>query len=232
MSIALQQAPRQSLVDHIEAQLREALISGRLQPGERLNTRALAAQLGTSLTPVREALIRLVATGALAAEPAQAFQVPLRGRAEYREICLIRRSVEGLAAEQAAARIDPASIPTLVEMSEAFREAKRSGTVAEALAHNKAFRFTLYAAAAMPQLLELIELLWLRIGPSFNYLYPQPRLALEGHHNYDDVVAALRRRDGSAVRAAIERAIDEGAALLLPHLAEEPGVSPVSLVRE
>lgn len=224
MSIALRQAPRQSLVDHIEAQLRDALISGRLQPGQRLNTRALAAQLGTSLTPVREALIRLAATGALAAAPAQAFQVPMRSRGEYREICQIRRAVEGLAAEQAAARFEPQDIPALVEIAAAFRDAKRRGEVAEALAHNKRFRFTLYAAAAMPQLLELIELLWLRTGPCFNYLYPQPETAFATHHNYDDVIAALGRRDGPAVRAAIERAIEEGAEILMPHL--DPGEAP------
>jgi GntR family colanic acid and biofilm gene transcriptional regulator len=70
----------------------------------------------------------------------------------------------------------------------------------------------------MPTLLDMIERLWLQIGPTLNYLYPQERPAAQGQHNYDRLLAALERRDGTAVRAAIDRAIDEGNEILLANM--------------
>lgn len=221
MVLALRQLPRQSLVASIEEQLRDALISGRLRPGDRLNIRLLAQQLGTSPTPVREALIKLAAAGALTAEPGQSFRVPTLTRNEYLEISQIRRAVEGLSAVQATSRISEEEISGLAEIERRFLAAKRDVDVEQALHCNKQFRFTLYEAANMPNLLAIIEGLWLRIGPCFNYLYPQQAIGSGSHHNYDDIISALHRREPEAVRAAVERAIDQGSAILLPHLAHE-----------
>ncbi|WP_264816305.1 GntR family transcriptional regulator, partial [Gluconobacter kondonii] len=63
----------------------------------RLVTRELAELLGTSVTPVREALLRLVAIGVLEASPAQSFTVPLLESRQYLELAEIRRAIEPLA---------------------------------------------------------------------------------------------------------------------------------------
>jgi GntR family colanic acid and biofilm gene transcriptional regulator len=60
----------------------------------------------------------------------------------------------------------------------------------------------------------------LQIGPTLNYLYPQPAMLAEGAHNYDRLLAAMDRRDAAAVRAAIDRAIEEGNAILLTKLSD------------
>ena len=193
-------------------------MAGVLRPGERLVTRDLAVQLGASSTPVREALLKLVAMGALEVAPAQAFTVPVVSRRRYMEICDIRKAVEGLASERAAERIEETQLTALAAVARDFQAAKAVGDVRAALELNKAFRFGVYAHAAMPTLLEIIGSLWLRLGPCFNYLYPQPRL---GRHSYDDLIEALRARDGAAARSAIERAIEQGAAILLDHLPAE-----------
>ena len=193
-------------------------MAGFLHPGERLNTRDLADQLGASITPVREALLKLVATGALEIAPAQAFTVPVVSRRRYLEICDIRKAVEGLAAERAAERIDGTQLAALATVAQDFQAAKSFGDVREALELNKTFRFGVYEHAAMPTLLDIIKALWLRLGPCFNYLYPQPRL---DRHSYDDLIEALRAADGPAARSAIERAIDQGAGILLNHLPTE-----------
>lgn len=229
MAFQMSQAPRASLTSFVEAQLRDALMSGRLKPGERLNTRELARQLATSLTPVREALLKLVAAGALDAAPAQAFQVPIVSRARFLEIATIRKSLEGLAAELACARIARSGIDGLVALNEGFREAKAAGRVAEALERNRAFRFALFEEAAMPTLTALIEQLWLQIGPSFNYLYPQPGFGPGDRHNYDDLIDALRARDEAGCRRAIEHAIDDGARILLEHYAFEDAPRGIAL---
>lgn len=223
VSFVLSEAPRASLTAFVEGQLREALMSGALRPGQRLNTRELARQLGTSLTPVREALLKLVAAGALDAAPAQAFQVPVVTRERYREIATIRKSLEGLAVEAACGRIGADGFATLDRLNEAFRAAKADGRAGDALKANRAFRFALYGLAGMPALLGLIEQLWMQIGPCFNYLYPQPRLAAGGRHNHDVLLEALRAGDVRRARAALEQAIDDGTLLVMEHFGfDEP----------
>ena len=222
-------APKGGLAGFVERSLKQALLEGRLRPGERLVTREFADQLGTSLTPVREALLKLVAAGALEGAPSQSFQVPLMTEAGYREIADIRTAVEGLAAERAAQVIRPETIATLRDLNAEFRAAKREGEIAHALALNKSFRFTLYESAVMPRLLEVIERLWLQIGPSLNFLYPQPKPGRFTRHNYDVLLDALERRDGVGVRRAIEQAIDAGMHILLANMVDTKAVALVAL---
>ena len=217
-ALDLPAAPKGGLSGFVEATLKQRLMEGRLKPGERLVTRDLAARLGTSPTPVREALLKLVAAGVLEVAPAQAFTVPVVTVRQYAEMADIRRSVEGLAAERAARAITPHRLVLLAEINAAHRAARRGHDVAEALRLNQAFRFTLYEGADMPTLFDIIERLWLRIGPSLNYLYPRPEEVDLGRHNYDDVLDALAAGDAAAVRASIERAVDAGTRILVANL--------------
>jgi GntR family colanic acid and biofilm gene transcriptional regulator len=204
-------APRKSLVTHVEDEIRNALIEGRLEPGTRLVTKDLAETLGMSITPVREALVRFAASGVLKAEPAQSFRVPTMTVAQYSEISEIRKSVEGLAASKATLQITPEEISKLENLLLQYLAAKTARDQHLALTRNKEFRFCVYAAARMPTLLGVIETLWLRAGPGFNYLYPDDHSVFSEHHNYDGLLAALRNRQPDAARSAIENAIDDGA---------------------
>lgn len=65
-----------SLTTQVENRLKHQLSIGALKPGARLITKNIAQELGVSITPVREALLRLVSSSALAVAPAQAFMVP------------------------------------------------------------------------------------------------------------------------------------------------------------
>lgn len=211
----MEKAQRMSLTMQVEVRLKNALIMGSLKPGARLVTKEIADQLGTSITPVREALLRLVSSGALDATPAQAFLVPELTLERFQEITAIRKTLESQAVEVAAQRCTPEQLADLHNRFEQFRSAKISGSVEEALQANREFRFELYACAGMPTLLSLIEQLWIRIGPSFNYLYPQSNEMIHGHHNYEDLLAALERKDIPACIKSIHKSIDDGAVILI-----------------
>ncbi len=215
--IEMEKAQRMSLTAQIESTLRSALIVGKLKPGARLVTRDLAAQLGTSITPVREALLRLVSAGALDATPAAAFLVPEISLARYQEITLIRKQLEGLAVRTAAPLVTKKQLTTLKKLCTRFMQAKLNGDVETALEANRAFRFTLYACAKMPTLEAIIEQLWVQIGPCFNYLYPQSTEMAQGHHNYDLLLDALETGDGETCEKLILKAIDDGAEILTDH---------------
>ena len=86
-----------SLTLQVENDLKHQLSIGALKPGARLITKNLAEQLGMSITPVREALLRLVSVNALSVAPAQAFTVPEVGKRQLDEINRIRYELELMA---------------------------------------------------------------------------------------------------------------------------------------
>src|SRR5437016_4647637 len=92
-----------SLRNRVYASLRDALTAGRFTPGQKLSFRFIAGTLGVSLTPVREAIRRLVAEGAFEMRPNRSVRVPLMTRDKVLELRDLRMAVEGLAAEKAAA---------------------------------------------------------------------------------------------------------------------------------
>ena len=212
-------APKGGLAGYAERALKQALLEGTLRPGERLITRELAERLGTSPTPVREALLKLVAAGILEVARSQSFQVPVVSIERYREIADIRREIETLAAARATTRITGGELAELRAINARFQAAKRSGDVAAALVENRAFRFGLYEAARMPILLDMIERLWLQIGPTLNFLYPQSSPDNGDRHTYASILRALENRDEAVVRAGIERAITSGTDILVANLA-------------
>ncbi|MCE8458046.1 GntR family transcriptional regulator, partial [Rhodovulum sulfidophilum] len=80
------------------------LLSGALRPRDRLSMRDLADRLEVSMMPVREAVSRLAASGALEVSPKRAVMVPLMTAAEFADLTLVRMLNEGQAARLAAER--------------------------------------------------------------------------------------------------------------------------------
>ncbi|ATA24429.1 GntR family transcriptional regulator [Brenneria goodwinii] len=207
-------AQRLSLTMQVEAKLKSALIVGMLKPGARLVTNEIAAKLGTSVTPVREALVRLVSAGALDATPAKAFLVPAMPLSKFQEINQIRKQLEGLAVAQAAQAMDADKLAHLTALNSQFRSTKIVQNIEESLKANREFRFTLYGYAEMPTLVSLIEQLWVQIGPCFNFLYPQSADTASSQHNYDELLLALAEGDSERCVKSIHKAIDDGASIL------------------
>lgn len=214
----LDKAQRLSLTVQVESRLKSALILGMLKPGARLVTKEIAQQLGTSITPVREALLRLVASGALDVTPAQAFLVPALSECRYQEIATIRKTLEGMAVQKATREMNKAGLIRLNQLREGFLSAKQE-SVEAALKANRDFYFQLFHYASMPTLMELIEQLWVRIGPSFNYLYPRFDEVSRMPHNYDLLIEALTEGDEIRTVAAIHKNIIDESDILLRQYA-------------
>jgi DNA-binding GntR family transcriptional regulator len=201
--------------------LRSLLIGGRLAPGERLSLRAIAEPLGVSMMPVREAVSRLVADGALEVLPNRAVRVPVMTLAQFRELTRLRVLIEGFAAAEAAVTITPRQLEALCVHEQAFRR-ESAGTQpnpARAVEENRRLHFALYTATGMPQLLAVIEGLWLRAGPVLNLdMREEPRRLKRGTavRCHAALVQALRRRDPEAAREAVVADISAAA----QHIAE------------
>ncbi|WGF88403.1 GntR family transcriptional regulator [Marinivivus vitaminiproducens] len=211
---------RDTLGRRAYAELRHLIMAGRIDPGEHLSLRTVAQALGTSVMPVREAVSRLVAEQALEVAPNRAVRVPHLGAARFRELTAIRIEIEGFATEQAAARRTRDDLKGMAEAEAAFRSESLSATpdLAKAVAMNMDFHFAVYRAAAMPSLVEIIESLWLRIGPVINLETrgnPQRLMTGGAYRRHRLALRAIRRQDGPAARAAIAEDIRVTAEFLL-----------------
>jgi hypothetical protein len=126
----------------------------------------LIAELGAGMTPVREAIRRLTAEGALLPQGNRRVAVPPMTAETLDQLAFARLSIEPHLAERAAARLTPALIARLAGIDDAVTAAMDRGDIPAYLQANHAFHFALYEAADAPVLLDLARSLWLRAGPS------------------------------------------------------------------
>jgi len=208
----------ETLAEQAYANIKLALMNGLLAPGEAISVRRIAATFGISLTPAREALMRLSAERALEADPRRTFSVPVLNRRSYMELLAIRLMLEGHATEVAATDMSQAKIDDLVAINARFSDAIGRDALKQSLELNRLFHFTIYQAAEMPHLFSLIEGQWLRVGPVFNLLYPDYQRGGRGLNNHVEAIDAIRAGDASRARAAIERDLNQGAEYILQLL--------------
>ncbi len=191
--------------DDCYRRLRQWVTVGRFLPGERLKIRAVAAELGVGLMPVRAALQRLAAEGALVNIPNAGVAVPSLSRAEFDDVLDMRLLLEGEAAERGSLRLSTAEQARLKLLDKRMAAALAVADAKTYLEDNEEFHLILYRAAGSPSLLALIETLWLKVGPLSNQLFDHADALPVLNNAHDDVLLALVRRDSSAVRRAIER---------------------------
>lgn len=211
-----------SLRKQVYDSLREALTTGRFLPGQKVTFRFIAGALDVSLTPVREALRRLVAEGAFEMQHNRSVRVPLMTRAKVLELRDIRIAVEGLAAGKAALLADRKQIAALRRIAREIAAARsRSDNVTDR-AKVRAFHFALYEIAGEPTLLRVIEGLWLQTGPYMNLLYPDFISSPRGPATRARIIQALEAHDTVAARREIENDIRR-ALSYVADLADEAG---------
>jgi DNA-binding GntR family transcriptional regulator len=189
--------------------LRDGLTAGRFAPGQKLSFRFIAAGMGVSLTPVREAIRRLVAEGAFEMRPNRSVRVPLMTRNRVLELRDIRVAVEGLAAEKAAALATREHAAQLRRVASELQTARANGDTATDRMKIREFHFALYAIADQPALLRVIEGLWLQTGPYLNLLYPDFVASPRGSERRQRIVRLLQAHDAAATRREIEADIGE-----------------------
>jgi DNA-binding GntR family transcriptional regulator len=202
-----------TLRDNAYAALRDAFTRGAFAPGDVLSLRALADQMGVSMTPVREAVRRLVAEGALVDTPSRTLMVPPFDARRAADLMAARLALEHLVLDQAMDRIDGAGIARLA----AILDAAGDGGTPD-LISNHAFHFTLYRLSGSEVLLPLVEALWLQYGAYLNLIIRRPaagRIAEHLHHR--ELVAALAAGDRAGAHTALEADITRSFRFLIPE---------------
>ncbi|MCL4746536.1 MAG: GntR family transcriptional regulator [Burkholderiaceae bacterium] len=209
-----------SIERRVYAALRLALMTGSVQPDQRLSSRSLSAAFGISPTPVREALKRLEADGALISKNKSAFFVNDPDQTDFAEILDVRINLEGLAIRAAARRIQKHQLLALRKLNTAYEKLKAADTIGHcySLAPNFRFHFEAYKLAGSQTLLDMIETLWLRIGPTLHRSVAIQAGTLAAGNFHNAMLEALERRDEEAAAQALRADLVTAAREIMPQL--------------
>lgn len=204
-------ADSQAVHDQVYEAIRERLIIGRIAPGVGVSLRSLAAELGVSPMPVRDAVRRLAAERALAVNPAnKRLSVPSLTAGRLEQLSQARLWIEPELAARAAPRADAGLLKRLKAIDAQVDEALRLGDVDGYMGANHAFHFALYERAGAEVLLAMAGGLWLQIGPFMRVVFG--RVGADGlvADRHAEALDALKARDPDAARRAIAADITEG----------------------
>lgn len=216
----LEPVDTENLHQRVYVQLREAIMSGKFRPGEVLTLRALAAALGTSIIPARDALLRLVTERALESSR-RSVRVPVMELDELRDVERLRILIEGEAASLAAERSTKEDIHQIELAAARVEKAYRANKFDSFISANQEFHFTVYQAAHNDLLQSIIEKLWLQIGPYLGFLVESKKgtelsdfIDMEPHER---LIAAIKSRDGEGARAALAADLQDSTDVYYPY---------------
>ena len=184
-----------SLVNRAYQELKQIILEHQVPPGGKLNEIGLAAALGISRTPVREALNRLGKEGFVEIFPQRGAFVIQYSAKDIHELFLIRENLEGLAAGLAAERVTDKDLKRLESCIRGFKEPYQKTDIQRYARQDFKFHQTVVLMSDARRLINLISTLLdqiriFRLTP-FG-LSNQMRSALIEHQT---LVEALRRRD-------------------------------------
>jgi DNA-binding GntR family transcriptional regulator len=114
---------RQTLKQGVVDQVKKAIFDGRLKPGQRLNEAQLAAQMGLSKSPIREAVKEMASQGYLISEPFKGARVKELTRTEAEELFSLRAVLESFAVDRALRRMIPGDVERLSGLVERMEQA-------------------------------------------------------------------------------------------------------------
>ncbi|MBZ0128075.1 MAG: GntR family transcriptional regulator [Rhodobacteraceae bacterium] len=189
--------------------IRDRILYGDLAPGQAVTIHGLASETGASMTPVREAIRRLSAEGALEFQGNRRVLVPRMTPDRLAELAFARLAVEPELSEMAAKIAPPDAPAQLIGIDNSLNDAIANGDAKAYMRTNHAFHFTLYGWAGSTILLPLAESLWLRFGPLYRIIsgrYGTQNLI----DRHEEAIHALTRRDSAGVAAAIRGDIEQG----------------------
>lgn len=146
-----------SLTKLIAEELKEAIVTGKLKPGERLSEEQLAPSLKVSRVPLREALRRLEAEGYVTFLPNEGVAVSKPTLEEVEEYYSIASVLEGLAARLAVERAEPEEVARLMELHQLLKEAYKVKDTERYLAANGRFHRYIAELAGNERLYRLID---------------------------------------------------------------------------
>lgn len=210
-------------LEHVYCELKQAIMMGEFEPGQKLKLAELAEAFGTSQMPVREALGRLASAGALESAQRRSMVVPTADVARMRAILALRIDLEGKAVRLAMQSGREGLLDRLTRANAVMdvEAARPTPSIKAYLAANHTFHFAIYTASDNRDLVDLIEILWMRYGPLLNLLR-RSDVSFFWHAHHADLINAVKVDDPDAAVAALTADLEEAASLIVSHRQTAP----------
>ena len=201
--------------------LREKLLSGEIPPHEHLIEAKIAMEIGTSRTPVREALHNLEFEGLIESIPRVGYIVKLISEEEVAEICEIRATIEGLAASWAMGKAQEKLVAELGKNISISEDRVSKGEVRAFVDMDAQFHEIISKHSGSQRLLELAQTLrrhMLRYRIQSIYTVDNVLRAIEGHKG---VLRAIEKQDLEKVHQAIRHHMEQSKKDILRYAFKE-----------
>jgi DNA-binding GntR family transcriptional regulator len=198
--------------------LRDAILDGTLEPGERLKEIELAQRLGISRTPIRRAISVLEQEGLIETIPHRGARVRSYEPADLDDMYELRALLESHAAKLAADRISRAQLAALRRSCDRFERLTLGDDVSAIVAENMLFHDTILDAAGSDRLRAMIRTVVAvpLVYRAYVWFSPKEKRSSEQHHRR--LVAALAAHDGGAAAAVMREHLLEARAVLLARM--------------
>ena len=199
--------------DRLYRTLRMRIMYGEISPGQAFTLRGIAAEFGVSTTPVREALKRLAAEGALSISATGRFQTPELSSDRIEELASLRALIEVELASRALPRAHMALVERLQVINNSISVAVVKADAVTYIRTNLEFHRTLYLRAQAPAMLATVETVWLQLGPTMRALYGKLQRK-DPPVNHRLILAALKAGDEPSLRVAVRADVTQGLRML------------------
>ena len=184
--------------EQVLREVRSQIASGVLKAGQQVKQDTLAAELGVSRVPLREALKVLEGEGQVVYHPHRGYFVADLSVSDLVEVYRIRALLEEEALTVAIPMMTDEDVDFIEEMSQEVRVASATGDVAAISAANRRFHFAMFECSNMPRLVRIIRTLW-DSTDAYRSVYMASAINLDHMNNeHGEMVAALRLRDVDA----------------------------------
>jgi DNA-binding GntR family transcriptional regulator len=197
---------------HAVTWLREAIVTRVLRPGQRVNQEGIAAEIGVSVAPVREALRVLEQEGQVTYLTRRGYFVTELRIADLEEIYELRRLVETHLARSALPTLDDQDVARIRAAADDCLVAARAADVVAELEANRRFHTAILSAPGHPHGLRHVQLLWDSTEAYRALYYNDPEEREQAADAHERIIAAIDARDPDALVAALdahrERALD------------------------
>ena len=198
----------QTKEERVADYLREGIISGRFPRGSKLKQAEIAEMIGTSITPVREAIKLLEAEGFILGSSHKGAVVAPFDINATEEIVDLRTTLECKLALRALPKLTQEKIAELSELQRQIEQAAANGDRETVRVVNYRFHELLYAAADLPMTQRFVRTLWARYPfDLINKLENRIERASNEHH---EMLSAIIARDESAMLSALREHIRAG----------------------
>jgi DNA-binding GntR family transcriptional regulator len=206
--------PKKPLGELIYEALRKSILRGEMPSGERLVEERLARSVGSSRTPVREALKRLEQENLIQRLSSGGYEVRRVDLQEVEEIFEIRGLLEGYAASRATLRIKPDVLRELEEILSRSETSLQKGDVEEVIRLNTEFHDILYRASESPRLFQIIQGLWDTFYRYRRVILQVKGMARRSLEDHKGMIDAMRRGDANGVERLVREHIRRGFSIL------------------